>query len=238
MKVAAGEEDFEQAEPRPESRPEPVPASTASAPRFHAAAVVAGLVASLCLGASVYFLFSPLVPGAKLPVNLWVAAGGAVALAGAWIVLARLSPKLVYVKPGQGRWARLGAYVGVAVIALFGAIALHKWPGYDSKWFFGESGLWQKTIFGAKFTLRPVFFPAVAFLLGAMVAFHLFVNRPRPADFLIETQGEMKRVSWPTRREWVGSTLVVLALVAVLSFFLYGVDSLLSPVMQKLRIGF
>ena len=71
-----------------------------------------------------------------------------------------------------------------------------------------------------------------------MTGFHLFVNRPKSAEFLIETQGEMKRVSWPTRREWVGSTLVVLVLVAFLSFFLYFTDYGLSALLQRMKIGF
>jgi len=48
----------------------------------------------------------------------------------------------------------------------------------------------------------------------------------------------MKRVSWPTRREWVGSTLVVLVLVAFLSFFLYLTDYGLSALLQRMKIGF
>jgi preprotein translocase SecE subunit len=238
MGVGVKEDENEAGFERTE-RPEPAPASNATAPRFHAIAVIGAVLAALCLGASVYFLFmTPVEGGAKVPANVWMAVGGAVALAGVWVVVTKLSPKLAYAKPGQGRWARAGAYVGVGVMALFAAIALHRLPGYWSKWYLGDFGLWHTTIFGAKFTLRPVFFPAVALFLGSMVAFHLFVNRPRPADFLIETQGEMKRVSWPTRREWMGSTMVVLVLVFLLSMFLFGVDQLLTPVMRSLRIGF
>jgi preprotein translocase SecE subunit len=83
-----------------------------------------------------------------------------------------------------------------------------------------------------------VFFPAAGLFLVSLVAFHLYLNRPKVGEFLIETQGEMRRVSWPTRREWVGSTVVVLCLVAVLSGFLYAADHFLSQLMQALKIGF
>jgi preprotein translocase SecE subunit len=233
MKVAESEEDFERAAPRPE----PVAAKAGSGAKFRAIAVAASLVGAFCVGASVYFLGTPAMTG-RIPVNVWMGVGAAVAAGLAWVVLKKLSPRLGYVKPGQGRAARVCAYAGFAVIALFGAVALHKWPGIGSKWFAGIRGLWTGELLGATFTLRPVLFPAVAFFVAAMAGFHLVISRPKTADFLIETQGEMKRVSWPTRREWVGSTIVVLTLVAILSFFLYGVDSLLSPLMQNLRIGF
>ncbi|MBI2932313.1 MAG: preprotein translocase subunit SecE [Planctomycetes bacterium] len=64
------------------------------------------------------------------------------------------------------------------------------------------------------------------------------MNRPAWADFLIETQAEMRKVSWPARREWVGSSVVVIVVIAFISLFLYFADEGLSKVMQKLGIGF
>lgn len=235
MKVAESEEGFEE---KASSRPEPAPSTSLSDARFRAVAHVLAVVGAFCVGASIYFLGTPRTPGVKVTVNVWMGVGAVVAIGLIALVLTKLSPRLGYLKPGQGRWARLGAYAGIGVVALFGAVALYKLPYYEGRWYLGRYGLWYQHLMGAQFTLRPILFPATAFFCAAMIGFHLFVNRPRPADFLIETQGEMKRVSWPTRREWIGSTFVVLILVAILSFFLYGVDSLLSPLMQKLRIGF
>jgi preprotein translocase SecE subunit len=235
MKVAESEEGFEREAPRPE--PAPIPAA-GSDRRFRGVALVAALIAAFCAGASVYFLGTTPVPGARLPVNVWMGVGAAVFVGLAVFVLGKLRPKLGYSKPGQGRIARVSAYVGFGVIALFGAVALHRLPGIGNKWFLGKDGLASLPILGTDFTLRPIFFPAAGVFLGLMLAFHLFINRPSPAEFLVETQGEMKRVSWPTRREWIGSTIVVLVLVTILSLFLYGVDSGLSPLMQNLRIGF
>jgi preprotein translocase SecE subunit len=234
MKVAESEEDFERAAPRPE----PAAPTGVTDARFRGVAKAAAVVLAFCAGASVYFLATPRVPGAKVPVNVWMGVGAAVFLAAAWLLLAKLGPKLGYAKPGQGRIARVAAYAGIALIALYGALALHRQPGLDSKWFADVKGLWTTNKLGVDFTLRPILFPAVGFFLAMMLAFHLFVNRPRAAEFLVETQGELKRVSWPTRREWIGSTLVVLVLVFLLSMYLFGVDYVLSPLMQKLRIGF
>jgi len=43
-------------------------------------------------------------------------------------------------------------------------------------------------------------------------------------EFLKETRKELNNVSWPSRRELTGTTLVVLAAVFFFGFFLYVVD--------------
>ncbi len=46
----------------------------------------------------------------------------------------------------------------------------------------------------------------LALLLGAVVVFYLIGSRPSSCEFLIATDGEMKKVNWSTRREVFGST--------------------------------
>jgi preprotein translocase subunit SecE len=41
----------------------------------------------------------------------------------------------------------------------------------------------------------------------------------KAAAFINEVKGELKKVSWPTREELIGSTVVVLVTVAILSVF-------------------
>lgn len=50
------------------------------------------------------------------------------------------------------------------------------------------------------------------------------VNRPRSADFMIATEGEMKKVSWSSKREIVGGTKVVIATTIILALLLWAVD--------------
>ena len=47
----------------------------------------------------------------------------------------------------------------------------------------------------------------------------------RAIQFLREAKVELKKVTWPTRKETMGSTAVVLILVMILSVFLGMVDS-------------
>jgi len=47
-------------------------------------------------------------------------------------------------------------------------------------------------------------------------------------EFLHEVVVEFKRVSWPSRREVMGSTTVVVVMVLILAVFLAAVDNALS----------
>ncbi len=51
--------------------------------------------------------------------------------------------------------------------------------------------------------------------------------------FIREVQVESKKVVWPERKETVQATLMVFVMVLVISIFLYGVDSLLGWLVQK-----
>jgi preprotein translocase subunit SecE len=52
--------------------------------------------------------------------------------------------------------------------------------------------------------------------------------------FLIEVRAEVKKVTWPSRREAMGGTAVVVFVVLVMALFLGIVDSILSKVVQGL----
>ncbi len=49
----------------------------------------------------------------------------------------------------------------------------------------------------------------------------------RAVEFLTEVKGELKKVSYPTRSETIGSTSVVLVFCVIMSLYLSVVDSIL-----------
>ncbi|MDX8387898.1 MAG: preprotein translocase subunit SecE [Ghiorsea sp.] len=51
--------------------------------------------------------------------------------------------------------------------------------------------------------------------------------------FIREVQVESKKVVWPERKETIQATLMVFVMVIIISIFLYGVDSLLGWLVQK-----
>lgn len=125
--------------------------------------------------------------------------------------------QLEILKKGQGAWARIAAYVCCAILVAFGAIQFFAtFNQLDSAvWvkglpLLGDVNLWK--------TLA-----IVVFLLG-LLAVHLVLNRPRMVDTLIDTESEMRKVSWPSRREVKSATIVVVVVTVVLGMSLYGFD--------------
>ncbi len=47
-------------------------------------------------------------------------------------------------------------------------------------------------------------------------------------EFLGEVRGEMEKVTWPTRAEVRGTTIIVLITVFFFGFYLYGLDVTMS----------
>lgn len=59
--------------------------------------------------------------------------------------------------------------------------------------------------------------------VGAWLTFRL-VNLPRFADFLIQVEGEMAKVSWPSRSVLIRSAIVVIVTMFGLAFVLFAID--------------
>jgi preprotein translocase subunit SecE len=54
----------------------------------------------------------------------------------------------------------------------------------------------------------------------------------KSVQFLREVRAELKKVTWPSRKQTVGSTLVVIVVVMIISFFLGIVDIGLSSLVR------
>ena len=63
-------------------------------------------------------------------------------------------------------------------------------------------------------------FGALCFYL----AWRLTYAKRTTSDFMIATEGEMKKVNWSTRREVIGSTKVVIMFTAFMATFLFLAD--------------
>jgi preprotein translocase subunit SecE len=56
----------------------------------------------------------------------------------------------------------------------------------------------------------------------------------KTTEFLANVKGELKKVTWPTRKDTYASTLVVITLVLTVAVFLWIVDNALSRVIRVL----
>ena len=109
-------------------------------------------------------------------------------------------------RKNQGRWTRVGTVVGVGVLVVVGA--WYAWYNLS-----GRSPVTR--------TIVPL-----ALLVGCFYVLLRVVNSKRPADFMIATEGEMKKVSWSTKNEIIGSTKVVILFTLLLALTLFIVDVL------------
>lgn len=90
----------------------------------------------------------------------------------------------------------------------------------------------------------PVFQPlylqagaaSVVLVLGVILIYWFVGRKPESVDFLIATDGEMKKVNWSTRKEIVGSTWVVIAASVLIAAFLFATDFLLSEFMYRIGV--
>ena len=53
-------------------------------------------------------------------------------------------------------------------------------------------------------------------------------------QFLLEVRGEVKKVTWPSKKEAMGGTAVGLVVVLIMAVFLGLVDVLLSKIVEAL----
>ena len=110
-------------------------------------------------------------------------------------------------KPGQGKWVRWGTVAGMAIVATCGAYWL---------------ATKQAQLINTSVIVRSLV-AVVWMLLWAAGTFWL-VNSPKLGEFMIMTESEMRKVSWPSRREVVNSTKVIIILTVLLGALLWLVD--------------
>lgn len=79
------------------------------------------------------------------------------------------------------------------------------------------------------------FIPSVVAAVGAWAAYRL-VNYPPFADFLIDVEGEMQKVSWPGTDELKRATAVVLVTMITLSVVLFLYDNIWLQLLKLLGI--
>jgi len=116
-------------------------------------------------------------------------------------------------KRGQGKYTRLCTAFGAAIIAALGCWQLYHEVLEPAEFGFGRrASLWIEI-------MVPVgLFGALGFVI------YWLVNKPSMADFMISAEGEMKKVSWSSRKEIAVSTFIVIVVVFLMAALLGVVD--------------
>ena len=112
---------------------------------------------------------------------------------------------LALYKPGQGKYVRWATAAGAAMISL----------GF-ANFLFEQLAGWSDLVR----YLTPV---GVLVVMGVII-FRMLGQNVKIVEFLIATEGEMRKVNWSTRKEVLGATKVVCFTLIALGFVLFLVD--------------
>lgn len=138
-------------------------------------------------------------------------------------------------KPEQGRMARMAAFWGCVALALFGATSLHTLLVSQFDGLATPLGGIRIPVVGVDLTIGFLI-SLTLFTVITLVVFR-WQNRPKTADVLIDTEAELKKVTWPTMNEVIQSSIVVIVFVVVLMGYLAGADWLLGRVFTRILLG-
>jgi len=109
-------------------------------------------------------------------------------------------------KRGQGYYTRLFTGLAAFTIVAIGCKVL-----YDK-------------LAGQGVAIQAVI-PAVVCCAFGFLIFWL-MNKPNVADFMISGEGEIKKVSWSSRKEIIASTMIVIVVVVFMACLLFFADAL------------
>ena len=77
---------------------------------------------------------------------------------------------------------------------------------------------------------------AVILLIGLAIVYYFCYANRRSSEFMIATEGEMKKVNWSTRREIFGSTWVVIVISLIIAAVLFFADFIFSQFFTWIRV--
>ena len=118
------------------------------------------------------------------------------------------SPFSLY-KSGQGTYVRWGTALGTGVIVVGGAQFLYE------QLYALENTRWQ---------IWQILIPVVVMVALAYLTFWMVGRKRGMVDFLIATEGEMKKVNWSSRQEVIGATKVVIVTMLMMGLLLFIAD--------------
>jgi preprotein translocase subunit SecE len=133
-----------------------------------------------------------------------------------------------FYKRNQGRIARQATFAAFVVIVALGAWRLSQTLGsYVSDVSVNNPAEWSIT----KQKLVHYGTPLVILVAGIWASFRV-VQMPTFADFLISVEGEMNKVSWPSRTELFRASLVVILVIFFLAALLFAYDYVLTLIIR------
>lgn len=85
--------------------------------------------------------------------------------------------------------------------------------------------------------LSPALLMAIGAFAVGMFFLHRTLEKPKNADLLIETESELRKVTWPTIDETIDGSIVVMVVVLFLMAFMAGADFVLGEIFTRIITG-
>lgn len=140
-------------------------------------------------------------------------------------------------KQDQGRMARMATFWTLAILIFYGCVTLRSELSGRFQDSLGAL-LWDGArvpVLGVEVTGALLI--SVVVFTGAMILLYRWTESPKIADALIETESELRKVTWPSLDEAIQSSVVVIVTVLVLMAILAGADFLLGWWASKVLTG-
>jgi len=137
-------------------------------------------------------------------------------------------------KEDQGRHVRMAAFWGVVFFLGFGCRFLHD---LLIQWESMRTALGGVQIPVVAVKLSPAFLITFLIFSVGVVMVHRWQQRPKVAELLIDTEAELKKVTWPKGQEVWNASIVVIVSVFLLGGFLALSDAFLYRLMRYLILG-
>ena len=138
-------------------------------------------------------------------------------------------------KPDQGRMVRMAVFWATAALTLFGCTSLHTVLSSSFESLASPIAGIRIPIVGIDVT--GAFLITTGLLVVLVFIANKYLERPKSADLLIDTEAELKKVSWPTFEEVINSSVVVIVFVLILMGYLAGTDYLLGNIFTRILLG-
>ena len=128
-------------------------------------------------------------------------------------------------KPEQGMLTRWIAFWAVAALVVWGGFSLYSWMvgslDFSRTLLFEQEGAEGFVIPVLEQRFNIAFLISWVVILGGLLAVQrMLLANPRNAEFLIATDEEIRKVTWPSWKDAKDSAVVVLIFVGLLAVFL------------------
>ena len=131
---------------------------------------------------------------------------------------------LDFYRPEDGHRPRGVIGVALAVLLLYGCHAFYEWLPSET---FHKPLSGIGTLLGDEFQITGAVVLAGLLAVGVLVGIYKLLNWPRFVDFLIDTESELKKVSWASKRQVVSESIVVVVTLLIVGVYVFMVDTVL-----------